>query len=142
MDRTLLDTDIFSEVLKKKDRNVSGRARAYRARYGQFTLSAATVMEIVWGLCRLDAEKQLGFFLDSLAEAEVLPIDSDIAILAGRIDAALSKAGERIGINDVLIAATAIQYGLTLITGNLEHYDRFRKLGYPVRLDNWRGDSS
>ncbi len=84
MDKALLDTDIFSEVLKKRDRAVSGRAREYLAHYGRFTLSAATVMEVVSGLCRLDAHKQLELFLRTLAEADVLHIDDDIAILAGR----------------------------------------------------------
>lgn len=138
MDKALLDTDILSEVLKKKNKAVAGRAKAYRAHYRRFTLSVATVMEVVGGLCRLDAHKQLEIFLGSLDEAEILSIDSDIAILAGRIDGALSKAGKKIGINDVLIAATAIQCGLTLVTGNFEHYERIRKLGYPVKLDNWR----
>lgn len=59
-------------------------------------------------------------------------------IVAGRIDGALAKSGKGIGVNDVLIAATAIQYGLTLVTGNFRHYDRIRNLGYPLKLDNWR----
>ena len=83
MDKALLDTDILSDILKKKDRAVSGRAREYRAHYGKFTLSAATVMEVVSGLCRLGAHRQLDIFLSSLDDAEVLPIDDNIAILAG-----------------------------------------------------------
>lgn len=138
MDKALLDTDILSEILKKRDLSVAGRARVYRARYGRFTLSAATVMEVVRGLCRLDAHKQLEVFLDSLDEAEVLPVDEDIAILAGRIDGALLKAGQQIGINDVLIGATAMHFGLSVVTGNFEHYDRINRVGYPLKLDNWR----
>ena len=140
MDKALLDTDILSEVLKKRDRAVSGRAREYRAHHGRYTLSAATVMEVVSGLCRLDAHKQLDLFFNILAEMEVLNIDDDIAVLAGHIDGALSKAGQQVGINDVLIAATAMQYGLSVVTGNFEHYDRIRKIGYPFKLENWRND--
>jgi tRNA(fMet)-specific endonuclease VapC len=138
MDKALLDTDIFSEVLKRKNKNVSGRAQTYRGRYGRFTLSAATVMEVVRGLCRLGAHSQLEKFLKALGETEIVPMDRDIAVLAGRIDGALSKAGTTIGINDVLIGATAIQSGLTLVTGNFEHYDRIVKHGFPLALDNWR----
>lgn len=138
MVKAVLDTDILSDILKKKDRSVDGRAREYRSQYGKFTLSAATVMEVVSGLCRLGAHRQLDTFLGSLDEAEVLPIDDDIAILAGRIDGALSKSGQQVGINDVLIAATAIQFGLMVVTGNFEHYDRIRKAGYPFELDSWR----
>ena len=50
MDRALLDTDILSEVLKRRDQSVLGRANAYRGTHGRFTLSAATVMEVVRGL--------------------------------------------------------------------------------------------
>ncbi len=138
MDRALLDTDILSEILKRRDRSVVGRAREYRSHYGRFTISAATVMEVVRGLCRLDAHKQLELFLDSLDEAEVLPVDEEVAILAGRIDGALLKAGQQIGINDVLIAATAMHHGLAVATGNLKHYDRIDKAGYPLKLENWR----
>ena len=138
MDKALIDTDILSEILKKRDQAVAGRAREYRARHGRFTLSAATVMEVVRGLCRLDAHKQLEFFLDSLADAEVLPVDEDVAVLAGRIDGALLKTGQKIGINDILIAATAMHFGLSVVTGNFEHYDRINKVGYPIELQNWR----
>ena len=138
MDRVLLDTDIFSEVLKKKDQAVAGQARVYRARHGSFTLSAATVMENVQGLCRLNAKRQLETFLGSLDEAEVVPVDQDIAVLAGRIDGALLQLGITIGVNDVIIAATAIQLDVTLVTGNTEHYEHVRNVGYPLTLGNWR----
>ena len=138
MDRVLLDTDIFSEVLKKKDQAVAGQARAYRARHGRFTLSAATVMEVVQGLCRLDARKQLETFLGSIDEAEIVAVDQDIAVLAGRIDGALLRRGITIGVNDVLIAATAIHLDLALVTGNTEHYERVGEVGYPLALANWR----
>ena len=138
MNKVLLDTDILSEILKRRDRAVVGQAREYRGRYGRFPLSAATVMEVVRGLCRLDAHKQLELFLDSVDEAEVLPVDEEIAILAGRIDGALLKAGQQVGINDVLIAATAMHYGLAVVTGNFEHYSRIDRIGYPLKLENWR----
>ncbi len=141
MDKALLDTDIFSEILKRKSRSVSGRARAYRGHHGRFTLSSATVMEVVSGLCRLGAQLQIENLLRALEETEILPVDLSTAILAGRIDGALSGTGKRIGINDVLIGATALQFGLTLVTGNFDHYDRIVKLGFPLKLDNWREPS-
>ncbi len=84
MDKALLDTDIFSEILKRKNRSVSGRARAYRGHYGRFTLSSATVMEVVSGLCRLGAQRQMENLLQALEETEILPVDRSTAILAGR----------------------------------------------------------
>jgi predicted nucleic acid-binding protein len=44
MDRALLDTDIFSEILKGIDQSVVAKAVAYRAAFGYYTLSIITVM--------------------------------------------------------------------------------------------------
>lgn len=49
MDKALLDTDIFSEILKGIDQNVVAKATAYRAAFGHHTISAITVIEIVKG---------------------------------------------------------------------------------------------
>jgi tRNA(fMet)-specific endonuclease VapC len=50
----------------------------------------------------------------------------------------LVRTGQTIGFADPLIAAIAIENGLTLVTGNTSHYERIQSLGYPLLLDNWR----
>ena len=45
MDKTLLDTDILSEVLKGRNQTVARNAVAYRQHFGHYALSAITVME-------------------------------------------------------------------------------------------------
>jgi predicted nucleic acid-binding protein len=40
----------------------------------------------------------------------------------------LRRAGLRIGLPDTLIAATALDYGLPLVTDNAEHFKRVRGL--------------
>ncbi len=47
MTRRLLDTDIFSEILKGIDPRVVTRATAYKAEIGRYTISTITVMEVV-----------------------------------------------------------------------------------------------
>lgn len=49
MDKALLDTDIFSEVLKGVNPTATARATAYHATFGQYTTSLITVLEIVKG---------------------------------------------------------------------------------------------
>ena len=49
MDSALLDTDIFSEVLKGIDQKIIAKATAYHAAFGHYTLSVIIVMEIVRG---------------------------------------------------------------------------------------------
>lgn len=139
MARALLDTDILSEIRRAVDQVVVGHATAYRAIYDRYTLSVITVMEIVLGLHLVYREGQIGQFLQSLANEEVLPLDGDAAVLGGRIHADLRRTGQPIGWADPLIAAVALRHDLILITGNTSHYQRIQALGYPLRLDNWRG---
>jgi tRNA(fMet)-specific endonuclease VapC len=61
VDKALLDTDIFSEILKGIDQNVVAHATAYRAALGHYTISVITVMEIVKGLHKLPAILILSF---------------------------------------------------------------------------------
>ncbi|MBI4557810.1 MAG: PIN domain-containing protein [Candidatus Hydrogenedentes bacterium] len=138
MDRTLLDTDIFSEVLKAKNSRVVDRAAAYEAALGRFTISAITVMEIVRGIYRLQRTEALGHFLEGLALVEILSFDSETAKYAGRIYGELERVGQPIGRADPMIAATALQHGLTLATGNNGHFERICGLGYPLKLVDWR----
>jgi predicted nucleic acid-binding protein len=37
-----------------------------------------------------------------------------------------------------MIAAAAITHGFELATGNVYHYQRIQRLGYPLTLVNWR----
>lgn len=43
MDRSLLDTDTFSEILKARNQNVSRNARAYRQQFGCYSVSTVTI---------------------------------------------------------------------------------------------------
>lgn len=60
------------------------------------------------------------------AENSFTDFTSSIADLAGSVDA------------DSMIAATAIEHNLVLVTGNTKHFERIQELGCPLRLDNWR----
>lgn len=58
----------------------------------------------------------------------VLPLDWDTAWSAGQIARQLRALGQGIGENDVWIAATALQHGLPLVTGNAQHFQRVARL--------------
>jgi tRNA(fMet)-specific endonuclease VapC len=136
--KALLDTDIFSEVLKGVDQRVVAKATTYRTIYGQLTISSITVMEIVKGFHKLQREDRIQRFLLVLPAVELLAIDASIAELAGRVYADLERTGQPIGRADPIIAACAIHHGLVLVTGNTAHYKRIQTLGYSLQLDNWR----
>lgn len=137
--RVLLDTDILSEILKRKDAVVEARAAEYLAAEGRFTVSALSVMEIVYGFHRLGREDRIQQFEGLIAAHEVLPFDAAIASTAGRIYADLERRGTPIGLADVMIGAVAVQHGLPIITGNTGHFTAIRATGQALVIDNWRG---
>jgi tRNA(fMet)-specific endonuclease VapC len=138
LNKALLDTDIYSEVLKAVNQTVKANAVAYRKAQGVLTLSAVTLMEITHGHHQKQAFRQLQHFLASVAVEEVLPFDRDTAELAGRIAGELERIGQPIGTADPMIAAIALHHGLELVTGNTAHFQRIQQIGYPLTLVNWR----
>ena len=50
MNKSLLDTDILSEIGKGIDPTVARHAASYLSAFGRYTLSAVTVAEVIWGL--------------------------------------------------------------------------------------------
>ena len=138
MDKALLDTDTFSEVLKGIDSHVVAQATAYRTIFGRYTISTITILEVIKGLHRIQREDRIEQFLDGLTTADVLTLDVQSAEIAGRIYADLERTGQPIGRADPIIAAIALQHGLTLVTGNQTHYQRIQDPGYELQLDNWR----
>ena len=141
MSRRLLDPDIFSEILKGIDRDVVARATAYRAEFGRYTISTITVMEVVKGFHKVRREEKIEAFLKELPSIEVLTLDVRSSELAGRFYADLERAGQTIGRADPMIAGIALRHGLTLVTGNLDHYQRIRQLDYDLLLENWREEA-
>jgi tRNA(fMet)-specific endonuclease VapC len=137
MPKTLLDTDTFSEVLKRKNPNVSRNATAYRSAFGFYTVSIITVVEMVKGFQRVGRQDRIDSLLRGLASEEVLPLDYEAGVLAGRIYGELERTGQTIGRADPMIAAIAIQQNLALATGNMRHFDRIQHLGFPLVIVDW-----
>lgn len=138
MNKAILDTDIFSEVLKAKNAIVRSRSATYRQTFRRYTIAAPSVVEIVGGLAHANQYQKLAGFRLMLKSVEVLPLGSVEADLAGQITGVLARAGTPVGVIDPMIAAVAIVHQLTLVTGNTQRFERIAALAYPLRLDNWR----
>jgi len=68
------------------------------------------------------SERSLQRFLNR--ELTILGIDEETCKRFGRERGRLRTMGQRIGDMDLMIAATALQYDLTLLTNNRRHFDR------------------
>ncbi len=138
MDKSLLDTDTFSEILKGKNLNVTHQASHYYRKFTQYTISTITVLEIIKGFHKVQRESHIEQFLSTLSNTEILTLNLKSAELTGRIYADLERTGQPIGRADPMIAAIALENNLVLVTGNMRHYQRIQKLGYSLKLDNWK----
>jgi len=140
MNPVLLDTDILSEVLKGIDRVVATQATSYRKEHGYYTISAVTITEIIKGFQRVGRDDRVQQFLAAMGAEEVLPLDREAAVIAGRIYGELERSGQTIGRADPMIAGIAIHQRLTLVTGNTKHFERIVDLGFPLPLQDWRSE--
>ena len=63
-----------------------------------------------------------------LASVEVVPLDETICRIFAQERGRLRAAGNLIGDFDLLIGATALRHGLTLLTNNRRHFERLQGL--------------
>lgn len=134
MKATLLDTDMLSEVLKRRNSHVLSHARGYLASHGRLAFSDMTVYEIVRGLKATGATQQLAHFHAVVNSSDVIPIDHAILMQAADLWAEGKRGGHPSDDADLIIAATALETGRILVTGNTSHYAWIPGL----RLEDWR----
>lgn len=115
----LLDTDICSAFLKQ-NASLYNRFNQYS---GQLSISVVSVGELfTWVYRRNAPPTRLQGLLALLNDLRVLEVDVPIARRFGEIRAQLLDRGHVVPTADMLIAATAIEHGLTLVTHNTQHY--------------------
>jgi predicted nucleic acid-binding protein len=89
-------------------------------------LSSIALVELVHGIHRADTPQRRSgresFIQELLADVPVYPFTQPIAFLAGRIDGEQQSQGVKIPFQDLLIGATALHLGYTVVTGNSRHF--------------------
>jgi len=135
----LFDTDAVSEVLKPHPAPDYLRWLATIPREDQFT-SAVVIGELFKGAYRSShTERHLSNIEARVLPAvSVLPYDTEVARLWGRLQASLESKGRVLADADLQIAATALRHGLALVTGNLRHFERVPGLRIETALANTR----
>jgi predicted nucleic acid-binding protein len=108
--RILVDTDVLVDHLRGHQRFVPGGDDVY--------VSVVTRAELFSG--RGVEERRVRRLLEPMTN---VPIDSAIAERAGRL-----RRGTKYRLPDTLIAATAIELRLTLVTRNIRDFEGMRSL--------------
>lgn len=135
----LFDTDAISELLRPRPAIAYVKWIMKVPREEQFT-SAVVIGELYKGAYRSQhRERHLTNIKQRVLPAvSVLPYDTSIAKVFGKIRAHLEEMGTILPDADIQIAATAITHNLELITGNLHYFSRITDLKVNNILANSR----
>ena len=134
MDLVLLDTDTLNEVLKRRNAEVVQHATDYLQQHGQFAISSMSRYEVLRGLREKQATVQLAKFDAFCLKTLVLPITDAILDRTANLWVAARRGGHPGKDADLIIAATALEYGRTLVTGNTFHFAWIPGL----KVEDWR----
>jgi len=118
----ILDTSFLIDVLR-------GRTELDKLeeldRSGDFRTTSISVMELWEGIARSGAsEKEKEKVGELLEEIESLGFNGKEGKKAGEINYHLKKEGQRIDLEDVMIASIAIENSEPVITRNIENFER------------------
>jgi predicted nucleic acid-binding protein len=92
----------------------------------EIAISVITVLELAHGVIRADTAHRRAsrqrFLDDLLAGMPVHPVTIQVALRAGQIDGELQAAGTRVPLADLLIGATALEQGYSVMTSSKRHF--------------------
>jgi predicted nucleic acid-binding protein len=119
---------VLSEFIKPKpERKVIDWLNSVEAE--RVFLSAVTIGEIQFGISnrpasnrRTELEVWLNVSLTEQFAGRILPLDADTFVTWGQMTARQRRPGEPMGVMDSLIAATALQYKMVLVTRNVADF--------------------
>lgn len=134
--RYLLDTDVVSGLVADTPAPRGLLTRMAGTPRRDIATSSVTIAELMRGAQR--SRHRSEEFTERirtivLANFHILPFDAAAADEYGRLSAHLEARGTPIGDMDTLIAATALAYDLTVVTGNERHFGRVPGL----EVENW-----
>jgi tRNA(fMet)-specific endonuclease VapC len=130
--RYMLDTNICSYILKNRPQSV--KARFDQVGTSALAISTVVLAELYYGAARhprgIAIRREIGDFVSRLS---VIPWDETAANHYGAIRAALEKSGTPLGAMDLMIAAHARSQGATLVSNNIQHFEKVPGL----LIENW-----
>ncbi len=130
--RYLLDTNICIYIINKKDQSLLHKLQSFR--YERLWVSAITVAELEYGICRSSQPDRNRIALVSfLLPFQILDFDQAAAGEYGSIRMSLETQGRIIGPMPLLLAAQARSRELTLVTNNEKEFKRIPGLA----VANW-----
>ena len=130
MKRYMLDTDIASYLIRGDHPGVT---KTFTELYEQCVISSITAAELQYG-ARKRNNRTLTQKVQALCDlVTIIPWIEEAADAYAKLRVELETAGTPIGNMDMLIAASAITEGATLVTNNVDHFSKIESL----QFENW-----
>ena len=127
----IFDTDVCIDLLRGNE-SIVHRREEHEESVG---VSFMTVAELYYGAEKSDSPlKNRDAVEQLLLSLDVVHSDTRILRRFGRLKAELGRSGLPLADADALIAATTLEKGSRLVTGNTKHFDRIPGL----KTENWR----
>ncbi len=122
----LIDTDWIIDFLKGKKEIVDTLLSLEKK---GLAISVISLAELYEGIYSSDNQtEKMNGLNNFLSGVNVFEIDDEIAKIFGNQRQALRKTGRLIDNFDLLIASTCLFYDLTLMTNNINHFERIEGL--------------
>ena len=113
----LLDTTVLVDVLRNRQDRRSLLAQLVTAGHTLAT-GAINIGEVYSGM-RPEEEARTEAFLSSM---DCYPLTASIARRAGSLKSAWARKGQTLSLADMIVAATALEHGVTLMTDNRKDF--------------------
>jgi len=127
-----LDTDTCIFALRKPDSPVRGHLEQHRPE--DIVVPAIVKAELLLGALKSSAPRKAAAAVGQLLfPLTVVPFCGDAAVAYAKIRNDLERKGTPVGPNDLIIAATVLTHGGTLVTHNTREFKRIRAL----KLADW-----
>ena len=114
----LFDTPILMDLLERRPRTIA-RLRALSEQGARMAISILTMAEIHASVAQGE-EEATGRLLELF---DVLPLTEDLVKSSGALVAHRRRLGRAYALDDMLIAATAIEHGYQLYTTNKKDFE-------------------
>ena len=128
-----------SALISLERRGLASEALATVVPAEPAAIASITASELLAGVLRAapsERRRRREAFVETvLARLPVLPFDLPVARVHARLSAELAAAGQPIGPNDLLIAATALAYDYPVLTENPRDFERVP--GLVVHQPSW-----
>lgn len=127
MEKVALDTDVLVDFLRGKGRAVKLLAKLM-SKGASLATTVINAFELYWGAYKFGGAKRLVAVDKLLNRLTILNITTRESKTAGEEIAYLESIGLPIDIRDLLIGVIARENGYSILTGNVEHFNRIRQL--------------